>query len=649
MQKKRNIYLNMKSRSAARTLWLNRFPDHISSEIVPTADAIGRVLASPVFAKQSSPNYHAAAMDGIAVLAEHTYGAHVDKPLTLQPDHNAWYVNTGNVLPDNTNAVIMIENIVKTETGDIMIESPAIPWQYVRKMGEDIVATEMLFPQNHVLSPYCIGAMLSGGIFDANVRKMPKVLIIPTGSELLSWQSEALNNAPKGSIIESNATMLKHCVNACGAIGERYDIVPDDPSMIQSVIEKNLSSYDMILLVGGSSAGDSDYTRLVIEKLGEILLHGVTIMPGKPVILGDIQQTPVVGVPGYPVSAIVVFDQFIQPLIYSMIGIPEPKRKEIPVQLTRNMPSKLGVEEFVRVKLGKVGDTVVASSLPRGAGAITSFTQADGIIRVPRHSEGLKASETVTVELLQPESTIENTIMAVGSHDNTLDILADQISQKYPEVKLASSHVGSLGGLLALKRGGCHLTGTHLLDTSDGSYNISYIHKYLPSIPVRCMHLVMREQGLILPKGNPKKITSIKDLKRNDIRFINRQSGSGTRVLLDYLLQKHGMSPADISGYETDEYTHMGVAVNVLSQTADVGLGIRSAANALDMDFVPVAQEEYDLVILENYWQTPMIQALVDVIRSREFQIRVTALGGYHVERTGQLREIGIKKTFSTE
>ncbi|MBF0451556.1 MAG: molybdopterin biosynthesis protein [Candidatus Magnetomorum sp.] len=638
---KRNVYLHMKSLESAKELWMSHFSEtslRTGTETIATADAIERILSEPVFARLSSPNYHAAAMDGIAVLAEDTYGAHVDHPIQLTLGENTFFVNTGNVLPEKTDAVIMIENVTRGDHAQVIIESPAIPWQHVRKMGEDIVATEMLFPQNHTITPSCIGAMLSGGVFQVCVRKTPNILIVPTGSELIDWQSVHPDQAPeKGTIIESNGTMLKYFVQECGCHATRHDSVPDDVDHIQHILLKAVQTFDMILLVGGSSAGESDYTRSIIENAGNVLLHGVTIMPGKPVILGDVHQTPIVGIPGYPVSAIVIFDQFIRPMLYHMLGVPEPKRKKIPVQLTRNMPSKLGIEEFIRVKLGKVGDTVLASALPRGAGAITTFTQADGIIRIPRHSEGLKSQDIVYAELLHPEMSIENTIMLVGSHDNSLDILSDCICQKYPGIKLASTHVGSLGGLLALKRGSCHMAGSHLLDAEDGSYNVRYIQKYLNNTPVKCMHLVMREQGMIVLPGNPKNIKSIKDLKRNDVRLINRQAGSGTRVLLDYLLQKYSIQPIDILGYDRDEYTHMGVAVNVLSGMADVGIGILSAANALKMDFIPIVQEQYDLVIPTVYWDTPMIQALVSVVRWETFQNRVQTLGGYHTDKTGQI------------
>ena len=640
---KRNVYLHMKSLESAKKIWLSHFSEstiRTGTETIPVDEAMGRILAKPIFAKLSSPNYHAAAMDGIAVLAEHTYGAHVDHPIYLNVGNNAFYVNTGNVMPDNTDAVIMIENVIKTDDNKVIIESPAIPWQHVRKMGEDIVATEMLFPHNHTLTPSCIGAIISGGVFQVCVRKKPRILIIPTGSELIDWQSIKNNQPPqKGMIVESNGIMLKCFALECGCHVTKHDIVPDHPDQIQNILLKSVQQYDMILLVGGSSAGETDYTRSIIENSGKVLLHGVTIMPGKPVVLGDIHQTPIVGIPGYPVSAIVIFDQFVRPMIYQMIGIREPKRKKIPVQLTRSMPSKLGVEEFVRVRLGKVNNTVLASALARGAGAITTFTQADGIVRIPRHSEGLKVQDMVHAELIRSEDGIENTIMAVGSHDNSLDILSDEICQNYSGIKLASTHVGSLGGLMAIKRGNCHIAGTHLLDIEDGSYNLSYIRKYLNNMSVKCMHLVMREQGLIVLPGNPKNIENVCDLTRNDVKLINRQAGSGTRVLLDYLLKKQSIDFSVITGYEMEEYTHMGVAVNVLSGAADVGIGIQSAANALHLDFIPIVREQYDIVIPKIYWELNMIQAMVSVVRSPLFQERVRRLGGYHTEKTGQLIE----------
>ncbi|MEN8247215.1 MAG: substrate-binding domain-containing protein, partial [Thermodesulfobacteriota bacterium] len=275
--------------------------------------------------------------------------------------------------------------------------------------------------------------------------------------------------------------------------------------------------------------------------------------------------------------------------------------------------------------------------LPRGAGLITSITEADGIIRIPEHIEGLEENKAVKAELLKPLTAVDNTIVAVGSHDNTLDIIADELKAGSSNLSLSSSHVGSMGGIMAVKRGACHIAGSHLLDTEDGSYNVSYLNKFLPGRDVRLVNLVMRDQGFIIPKGNPKGIKDIHDLVREGLSFINRQGGSGTRILLDYRLHQQGIDPAEIKGYDTEEYTHMSVAVAVLSGTVDVGLGIFAAARALDLDFIPVVTEEYDLVIPQEYYASAKIQALMDIINSAAFKKRVKALGGYATDKTGQV------------
>ena len=278
-------------------------------------------------------------------------------------------------------------------------------------------------------------------------------------------------------------------------------------------------------------------------------------MPGKPLILGRIKNKPIVGIPGYPVSAIIAFEQFVQPLLCAMQARRELDRPKIQVTPVRKIASKLGVEEFLRVKLGCVGshDRVVATPLARGAGVITSLTEADGIIRIPNHIEGVRAFERIDAELLKPMAAINDTLVIAGSHDNSLDILADELKRRDTRLALSSSHIGSMGGLRAIKRNGCHMAGIHLLDTTDGSYNIAYLRQILGNLPVKLVHLVMREQGLMLPKGNPKNIQKIEDLAREDITFINRQGGSGTRILLDFQLGKAGVPPDSIKGYTTEE------------------------------------------------------------------------------------------------
>ncbi len=643
MTHQRNIYLKMTSLENARELMFARFaaPSPPATETVPVTDAVGRVLSAPVFARLSSPNFHSAAMDGIAVQAEQTFGTSETNPRQLQIGQNAFYVNTGHVLPANTNAVIMIEQVNARGDDQVEIEAPAFPWQHVRRMGEDIVATELLFPRRHVVTPYCVGALISGGIFEVTVHTRPRVLIIPTGSELVDWRTAAADDLRPGQVLESNSFVLGQLVEAAGGVFERYGIIIDDPDTIRQAVDQAVrGDFDIVLTIGGSSAGSEDYAKRVVSELGEILVHGVTIMPGKPLLVGDVGGKPVFGIPGYPVSAIIAFEQFVRPLLRRFIDQADIQPETLLVETARKIPSKLGTEEFLRVKLGRVGDRVVAAPLPRGAGCITTITEADGILRIPCNVEGLREGEQVRAELIRASDTIDKTLMIVGSHDNSLDILADEIRRGAADITLSSSHVGSMGGLMAIKRGVCHLAGSHLLDTADGSYNSSYIRQYLPNEDIRLVHLVMRDQGLIVPRGNPKKIGGIQDLVRDDVRFINRQGGAGTRILLDFRLKELGIDPAAIAGYTDEEFTHMAVAVAVLSGTADVGLGIQAAARALDLDFIPVVTEQYDLVIPGRFYNESGIQVLLETIRTDRFKQRVEALGGYHTEETGKILSV---------
>lgn len=643
MSNSRNVYLKMNTLKEAREILFSSFSrlERLSGEAVLVPDAAGRILAEPVFARLSSPNFHAAAMDGIAVKAEDTFGASEANPKKLVVNEDAFFLNTGHVLPKDTNSVIMIEYVNIIDENAVEIEAPAVPWQHIRKMGEDIVATELLFPQNHVVTPYCVGALLSGGIFSVSVRKKPKVVIIPTGSELVDWKNANIDELRPGQIYETNSFVLGKLTESSGGVYEKYDKIIDDAAKINEALLKAVNSdCDIVLIIGGSSAGSEDYAKKVISDIGEVFVHGVTIMPGKPVVIGAVSNKPVFGIPGYPVSAIVAFEQFVHPVICKMLGQPEKERPKAEVMPAKKISSKLGMEEFLRVKLGKVGNKVIATTLPRGAGCITTITEADGIIRIPNHVEGINAQEPVLAELLRPLSSINNTIVVVGSHDNTLDVLADKIKASGSNLTLSSSHVGSMGGLMAIKNGVCHLAGSHLLDTADGSYNVSYIKKYLTDIRVKLVNLVFRDQGLIVARGNPKNIKSIEDLAREDITFINRQGGSGTRILLDYRLNQLKIDPKHIKGYDNEEFTHMSVAVSVLSGSSDVGLGIFAAANALHLDFIPVVTEQYDLVIPEVFFETENIKILLETINTADFKKRVEALGGYSTKKTGEIMTV---------
>jgi putative molybdopterin biosynthesis protein len=636
----------MKNLDEAREIFISRFGRNkmTLAEEISTENALGRVTAEPVFAKISAPSYHSAAMDGIVVRAEETFGTTEKGPKMLQIGTNALWVNTGQAIPEGYNAVIMIEKVHQIDDHTLEIRSPAYPWQHIRKVGEDIVATQLLLSQNHQIRPYDIGALIAAGIFSLKARSKPKAAIIPTGSELIHYKDvQDPSKLKKNQIIEFNSVILSGLITECGCTPLVSDIVSDSEDDIRNALMMAVASEaDLIIINAGSSAGSKDFAANIIADMGEVLVHGVAMMPGKPTILGVIKEKPIVGIPGYTVSATLSFEQFVKPVLYSLQGLSTPKTRTLRVYPSRDIPSKLGTEEFIRVNIGKVDERPIATPLPRAAGSITTLTRAEGIIRIPALSEGITQNEEVDAELMVDEEEIQNTVVVIGSHDMTIDILGDEIRRSGYNIRISSGNVGSLGGLMALRKKTCHMAGAHLLDTKTQEYNIPYIKQYLKGTQMHVFHLVLRDQGLIITKGNPKGIQGLNDLTRDDITFVNRQAGSGTRILLDYRLGQTDIKPESITGYNNEEFTHMAVAVDVLSGAADCGMGIFAAAQALGLDFLPIVQEQYDIIVPSSIVETPNIQTIIQTIRSEAFKERVTRLGGYDPSQSGQLwMEVG--------
>jgi putative molybdopterin biosynthesis protein len=632
MQRRR--YLRKLSLEEAQRIFLeNITKEYNKIEELSTQNALGRITAEPIFAKISSPHYHCSAMDGVSVRAEDTFSASTSNPVRLGKDQFC-IVDTGDPIPTEFNAVIMIENVVEIDDDTIEITSSAIPWQHIRMAGEDIVATELILTRGHRIRPIDIAAMLSGGIMSVKVKKKPIIAIIPTGDEIV----EPCDSPEQGTIIDSNSYMLAAMVSEWGGEPSRWSIVEDDYDKIKSAILKASSESDIILTSAGSSAGREDFIPPAIEEIGDLLVHGISISPGKPTALGVVNGTPIIGLPGYPVSMAVAAESFLKPLLCKMLNIPTPTPQKVVASVSKKMPSKLGDEEFVRVKLipkSNKGE-FIAVPLARGASVLNSLVRADGILRVPANSEGLMPDESVDVELMRTLDEIKNSVVIIGSHDITLDILADEIKVSHPWITLSSAHVGSLGGLMALKRHEAHIAGTHLLDEDTGEYNIPYIKRLLPDEKIALINLVHRQQGLIVAKGNPKGIEGLFDLANKGLAFCNRQRGSGTRILLDYELKKLGLTSDEIVGYDREVYTHMAVASAVATEIADVGLGIYASAKALNLDFIPIAEERYDLAIPEVFLPLPNIGIMLETIKSDRFHDRVQSLGGYDTRDTSK-------------
>ena len=621
-------------------------------EIALDENSVGRALAEAVWAKSSSPHYHASAMDGFAVLSTVTHGASETNPRSLVVGENAIYVDTGDPLPDNFDSVIPVELVEALDDDGqpaagvhrarvIRIRSSSIPWKHVRTMGEDIIATQLVLPEGHQLRPVDLGAIAASGHASISVARKPVIGILPTGTELVPIGSPI----KPGDIIEFNSIILAAQIEQWGATAVRYPQVSDDFDQILRAVQLAVEKSDLVLLNAGSSAGSEDFSARVVETLGKLLVHGVAVRPGHPVILGILQAgdrsvpgkraIPIIGVPGYPVSAALTGEIFVEPLIATWLGRKPAAPLEIDTTITRKVTSPAGDDDYLRVVVGKVDGHYKAAPLTGGAGVITSLVRADGITIIPRSIQGYETGSRVRVRLYRSLDEIEKTILVIGSHDMTLDILAQHL-QKH-ERRLVSANAGSLGGLLALRRGEAHLAGSHLLDPLTGEFNKAYLQQYIPDLPVLLVTWAEREQGLMVRKGNPKRISSLSDLARKDVSYINRQRGAGTRILLDFHLEQDKISNDQITGYQHEEFSHLNVAVSIASGRADCGLGIAAAAAALNLDFIPLFTERYDFVIPCQYLDDGLLNPLFKVMQDKSFRGQINKLPGYHFDRMGEI------------
>ncbi len=601
-------------------------------ESVPVFESCHRISARPVYAAISAPHYNAAAMDGIAVHAKMTFGATETTPITIAKQ-DYLVIDTGDPVPDKYDAVIMVEDLVHLDDGAVKIHSAATPFQHVRQIGEDICQGEMILPSHTPITPAAIGSMLAGGVLEVPVLQKAVVGIIPTGDEIVPPTTK---NPSTGDILEFNSSIFSSMLRDWGAETKVYPICKDIFDDIKETVELALQECHVVIINAGSSAGREDHTVHIVKEIGEVLYHGIAIKPGKPAILGYKNNKVILGVPGYPVSGIIVIEEILKPLLAHFSKQHFAKAVLHEAVLSRPVISGVKYEEFIRVRMGYVEGRYIASPLNRGSGVVSSFMKADGMLRIPQGVEGYKAGDTVSIELLQDMTKINSSLVAIGSHDPLLDELSDMLHVADKDLYMISSHTGSMGGVMAVKRREAHIAGIHLLDEKDGSYNISYVKKYFPEGGVRLIEVTGREQGFMIAKGNPKNIQSLQDLYNDGIRFINRQKGSGTRILFDYLNKQKGLAAPRIYGYDHEEFTHTSIAAQIASGSADVGMGIYAAARMFDLDFIPVCNEKYDFLIPDSAFESPMVQKILEIIKSSQFKRKLESLGGYILDTPGR-------------
>ena len=632
---KRNYYLDDIPLEEAIEKYFNALKKYFSKtpdELIDVTKANNRITSKPVFAKVSSPNFNLAAMDGISIDHKNTVGATETSPKTIKIKDFDW-IDTGDPINDNHDAVIMIEDISKISNNEIKIFSSVSSMHNVREIGEDLIQSEMIIPENTKINHFDIGVCLAGGIKEIKVKKNINSKFIPTGNELINLGEQST----KGNLIEFNSYVINGLLNNIGVNTETSPIIKDNKELIKNEISNSIKKYDLVIVSAGSSAGSEDYTKEIISELGEVIVHGVSIKPGHPVILGKINDKPVIGLPGYPISAILINELIIKPLIEKKINHKIHNNNQIKAKLTRKLNSSIGEDEFVRASVGKINSEYIAVPLPGGAGVISSIQKANCLIKIPKNIEGFQKNEQINVLPLVDINDIDNTIICSGSHDLVLDLLKSFLLKKGLGYKMAINPIGSLGGLLAIDQNLCHFSGTHIFDPKTNQYNLPFINKFVKNNKVKTINLVDRIQGIIIPKTNPKNIKGIEDLNNPELVFVNRQKGSGTRILFDHLLEKSNINSQKINGYDNEKNSHLAVSYTIHSKNADLGLGIMSSAVAYDLEFIPLKEESFDLVIPETVLNEEYMQIILEIIRSSEFKKNIESIGGYNTNKTGEI------------
>jgi putative molybdopterin biosynthesis protein len=590
------------------------------TERVSVTCSLGRVIATPVYAKYSVPEVNLAAMDGIAVKSRDTIPASDQSPVTL---HDFARVNTGNIVPPRFDAVIMIEDT--WEAGDtFQIRKAAAPWQHVRPAGEDIREGRLVLPTGHLIRAFDIGALATYGIVNMDVVTA-NVGIIPTGSELVPL---GVRPAP-GQVVESNTVMAQVLLDSMGAHCTRMPIVRDDPDLIQEALLTAARKNDLVIISAGSSAGTRDYTAGAIEAVGELLFHGVAVKPGKPMMLGKIGGKPVIGLPGYPLAAQTVLREFAVPLL-EYWGLAPMPRYSVKVKLASPLSSDLGFDEFVPVSVGRIGNQPWGMARSRGTVVQMSTVRSNGYAHIPAPVEGYDAEHELKVFLTTDPANIERTLLFMGAIDPILEELGNVAHDQGLFIHTGSA--GNTGAILSLKRNSCHAAPMSLPAFSL-MQDCRFIQPYLTSMDLVFVNIASQEQGIASEKE-----VSLDELDM--VCWINSRKDTPARILFDALLLSNNISPSRIRGYDNEVATPGAVAAAVRAGQADAGISSKGLAESHDLIFAPLAQEQYELVMRREMLDDPRIVTLISLIKGPEFRDRLNRTGVYCTSLTGRIRNM---------
>ncbi|HIE24071.1 MAG TPA: molybdopterin biosynthesis protein [Candidatus Korarchaeota archaeon] len=620
------------------------------TEEVPIEKAIGRILAEDISSEVDVPSFDRAMYDGYAMRAVDTFGADEENPAILKvigtseagrpfrgsvSEGEAVEIATGAVIPPGANAVVPVER-TQIKEGLLLVFKSVSPGANIQGAGTDIAAGETLLRSGTPLGPREIGLLAAIGRNKVKTIRRPIITIFSTGDELVSPG----NPLDYGKIYDINSYTIATSVWQDGGEPRILGILPDKLEVMLDGIKKTIKWADMLIISGSTSAGAGDVVYRAIEEAGKpgILVHGVAMKPGKPFVLGVIEGKFVVGLPGYPTSSLITYRKFVSPIIRRMAGIQRLEPSPIKARMGRRVRSSPGRRNFLPVAvLSGAGGEALAFPIPTGSEAITTLSRADGYVEIPENVEYIDKGEVVLVIPFQ-EGVKPADLGFIGSHCPGANLLLSILAER-ENLRVVCVNVGSLGGFEAIRSGEADVSGVHALDPRTGTYNISFLDDYSLKDVAKLVRGYGRVQGLIVAEGNPKGIKGVEDLLREDVRFVNRNRGSGTRILLDHLLSKLASERKievealikQIKGYRFERKTHSGVAEAVARGEADVGFGIEYVARIKGLDFIPLTTERYDFLIRKDRLDKRSVKLFLSILRSDEFKNQLSNMPGYLV------------------
>lgn len=607
-------------------------------ETCPVQESLGRILGADVVSQKSVPHYNASAMDGYAVSSRNTATATPSSPVSFSRGEYI-RVNTGGEIPPHFDSVVMIEDASFDMGTEILsVVKSLVAGENVRLLGEDVTHGQVIAREGDVVTPALTALLATAGVGRVDALSLPKTIYVPTGDEIIPLNEWLTMKAPPaGKVGESNSLLVKGYFSRWGFPLDIAPCLPDDPEALENFLLEKASDYDLILVGAGSAKGEKDYTFTVFEHKGRPLFRWLLMKPGRPASVALLQRSIAVNLPGFPMSNAVILWSIVFPLLQWLQkgrfdeenvlsqALGAIGREEINLLIPYS--SSYGKEEWVRFKCVELDGEKKAYSLPSGAATLWSLAEADGLALLPLESAERPKGSKITLWLLK-HIPWKDRILFQGSNDPAFERIASFVKKRGGELLLRS--VGSMGGLAALSRRECHVAACHLLDSETGEYNASFIENFFGVSSSMRRHLVFyRQQGIMTARGNPKKIESVADLRRKNVSIINRQPGAGTRVFLDFLLTREGISPEEIRGYDNQSPTHFDAGKKVALGFADAALGIKSAADAFGLDFLSLAEEPYELVFSSEMESHPGMTALLTALEDEEWRDMVDRMGGY--------------------